>query len=116
MLVQKQNELEKKMMEQDLKIDQKILDLDDDDLADSEATPNRYSYASLPDHAAGGDFWEEIETKLKTHVIGGEGHVHSEPQSSGRLTDPANLQKVIVGTHVDDKTAASFQDVRQAYQ
>ena len=45
----------------------------------------------MPDHAAGGDFWEEIETKLNTHAIGGEGNVHSEPQPSGRLTDPAHL-------------------------
>jgi hypothetical protein len=79
LLVQKQTELERKMREQDLKIDQKILDIDEDDLADSEATPHRYSYASLPDHGAGGDFWEEIETKLNTHAIGGEGHVPSEP-------------------------------------
>ena len=87
--------------------------MEDDDLADSEITPHKYSYTSLPEES-GGDFWEEIETKLKTHTIGAD--VHHEEQPSGRLTDPHNLQKVIVGTHVDDKTAASFQDVRQAYQ
>jgi len=45
--------------------------MEDDDLADSETTPHKYSYASLPEES-GGDFWEEIETKLKNHTIGAD--------------------------------------------
>lgn len=37
---------------------------EEDLLEDSEMTPHKYSYSSLPEVAEGADFWEEIETRL----------------------------------------------------
>jgi hypothetical protein len=64
--------------------------MEDADFADSDVTPHRQSYTSFPDYDGGGDFWEEIETKLHSHLIGSEGHIDI-PLSSGRLTDNHNL-------------------------